>query len=178
MREGGTWLTLHALVWVVAFNFICFCTAACSGFCALPKTRHGDINRVPLSTLQAKKKKKFREVRWLCPPVALAATILVYAVRREVRRCVCPLFRCCSRCPFMPDAVGLPVSRQASPAQHICALPLCFLWTPRPDFSSSESLRYCCCRRCHMVPASRGHVRTCTVCICKREHSTQRSCVL
>lgn len=142
-------------------------------------TWHGDRHCVPLSPLQTEKKKKKITQRfagfvcqWRSP------RLFWYTLRWEVRRRVMSDACACSRHLLVSGAVGLPARHQVAPAQHACVLPCLFFYEPPSRFSSSESLRYCCCRRRHVMAASRGDARLCTVCICKREHSTQRSCVL
>lgn len=157
-------------LWVVAYSFF-FCTAACSDRCALPILC--TVIEIAYPSHPCKQKAE-RCAGFLCQRRLLR--LFWYMLWWEARRCVCPLLLCAAGPPVVPDAVGLPAGPQVAPAQCACALPFVF-YEPPSRHSSSKSLRYCCCRR-RMVPASRGHVRLCTVCICKREHSTQRSCVL
>lgn len=182
MRQGALRRHCCTLLWVVAFNFFffCFCTAACSGLCALPKL--GTVIEIAYPShhcKQTEKEEKIKtEVCWLCLPVALAATILVYAMVGSAQACHVRCL-CVQQAPLGVWCRWLACEAPGGARTTRMRASLCFFYEPPSRFSSSESLRYCCCRRRrHVMAASRGHACLCTVCICKREHPMQRSCVL
>lgn len=123
-----TWPTLCTRLWVVAYSLFSFffCTAACSGRCALPILR--TVIEIAYPSHPCRQK---AEVRWLPLPAALAATILVYAAVGSAQACMstAPV---CSRLPL--DACGLVRGAPDGPRTTRMRASLCFLRTPVPPF--------------------------------------------